>query len=440
MTSALQSLTDLHAEWTAAQPLRTEDAARLWRKLRLEWNYHSNHIEGNTLTYGETELLLLHDRTTGNHTLREYEEMKAHDVAIDHVRALAADAGRVITEAEIRDLNRIILKEPFWGSAVTADGQATRKQIIPGQYKTTPNVVRTATGEIFPYASVEDTPPRMAALTAWLQGELHAPSLHPVETAARLHHDFVLIHPFDDGNGRVARLLVNYVLMRHGYLPLIVPTTEKAEYLNVLGLADAGDLGPMTRYLARLAAASLRLGLRAARGESISEPDDLEKELAIFIRNQTREGEVVIRRSRPLRPDVYQGVEALVFRIVERMRKLEPLFLQCRLKLEPEEPGARGDVRAALLYAVEELQPRFRMDFQFRGYRGQSTEPFQLDVKFLIDFAEFDYVISGDGKLRVGKRYSDPLLTEEIESISGRVLETAFAQVKKLSGVTDTET
>ena len=65
------------AQWLALQPLAERDQKRLWEKFRLEWNYHSNHIEGNTLTYGETKLLLLFDKTQGPHEMREFEEMKA---------------------------------------------------------------------------------------------------------------------------------------------------------------------------------------------------------------------------------------------------------------------------------------------------------------------------------------------------------------------------
>ena len=117
MNPTFEELNTLRDQWQAAQPIAPEAADRLWKKLRLEWNYHSNHIEGNTLSYGETELLLLHDRTHGNHSHRNYLEMKAHDVAIDHVRKMAADPERGITEADIRDLNRIILKEAFWKPA-----------------------------------------------------------------------------------------------------------------------------------------------------------------------------------------------------------------------------------------------------------------------------------------------------------------------------------
>ncbi|MDB6003245.1 MAG: Fic protein [Prosthecobacter sp.] len=80
---------------------------------------------------------------------------------VEHVRSLAADKDRLLSEGDIRDLNQIILKEPFWKYAEKPDGQSTRKEIIPGQYKTTPNNVRLPGGGTFLFASVEDTPPRM---------------------------------------------------------------------------------------------------------------------------------------------------------------------------------------------------------------------------------------------------------------------------------------
>ena len=220
-------LDELKSALLGLLPMAPDNEKRLWQKFRLEWNFHSNHIEGNTLTYGETELFFLHDRIQAGHTHREYVEMKAHDAAIEHVRELAKEA-RIIGEGDIRNLNKIALKEPFWKDAITADGQPTKKQVIPGEYKTTPNNVLTATGETFFFARPEETAPKMQEFVAWLAQELASGTNHPVEIAAKCHHDFVLIHPFDDGNGRVARLLVNYVLLRAGFPPVIIRTEKKS--------------------------------------------------------------------------------------------------------------------------------------------------------------------------------------------------------------------
>lgn len=258
-----EDLRQLTYGWLAAQPLPAENERRLWQRLRIEWNYNSNHIEGNTLTYGETLLLLIHGRTRGDHLMREYEEMRGHDVAIELVRTLA-QGDQPLTEGDIRDLNRIVLKEGFWRVAQTLDGEPTRKWIEPGCYKTQPNHVLTATGEIFHFATPEETPSRMAALVQWLRVEMEVPTLALSALLARVHHEFIRIHPFDDGNGRVVRLLLNYVLLRAGLLPLVVKSRDRRRYQDAIAFADAGDLAPLGEYFAEALRWSLRLGLDAA--------------------------------------------------------------------------------------------------------------------------------------------------------------------------------
>lgn len=137
-----------------------------------------------------------------------------------------------LTEGDIRDLNRIILKEGFWRVAQTPGGEPTRKWIEPGRYKTQPNHVLTATGGIFHFAMPEETPARMATLVQWLRAEMEAPTLALPALLARAHHEFIRIHPFDDGNGRVVRLLLNYVLLRAGLLPLVVKSQKTPAALS----------------------------------------------------------------------------------------------------------------------------------------------------------------------------------------------------------------
>jgi len=438
MNRDFSTLTALRDEWQALQPLSSENEARLWKKLRLEWNYHSNHIEGNTLTYGETELLLLHDRTTGNHSHREYLEMKAHDVGIDHVRTLAADKTRLLTEGDIRDLNKIILKEPFWKPAETADGQATRKEIIPGQYKTTPNNVRLPNGDMFFFASVEDTPPRMSALAAWLRQEVESPTLHPVAFAAKLHHDFVLIHPFDDGNGRVARLLVNYVLMRSGYLPLIVRTEDKTNYLTALQLADSGEILALIRYLHQLAEWSIKLGIKAGNGDSIEEPGDIEKEISLFIREQEPHREKVRPRSPEVLRELYElGFKSLIGLVLGKMHALETLFAEVEVTAKPSNASNQQDLfgRFESLFEPKTLGHTYALKFQFRGYRGASKSPFDIQKSVALNFNQFNYALTIDDSMVFEKLYSEPVLSDEAASIAYRCLRETFEQIKKQAGV-----
>ncbi|MDE0119816.1 MAG: HsdR family type I site-specific deoxyribonuclease [Bdellovibrionales bacterium] len=236
-------LVDLHKQWFSVQPLPEENNQALWQWIRLQFNHHSNSFEGNTLVYDETQLLLIHGRTVGDHTIREYEEMKAHNVAFKYMCELAKEK-RLVREADIRDLNKICLKEPFYKKARTPDGQSTTKKIIPGQYKKQPNHVVTQTGEIFYFATPEETPAKMAELIKWTQDWLKKNKEEQHKTLvsflAELHHRFILIHPFDDGNGRVVRLLLAYILIRLDFLPMVLNNRE--QYIKAIQFADAGNI------------------------------------------------------------------------------------------------------------------------------------------------------------------------------------------------------
>jgi len=281
-----QKITSLHKELEDLKPLKKEDDERLWKKFRLEWNFNSNHIEGNTLTYGQTELLLFFEKTTGDHDAREIDEMRGHDVALKMIVEYAKDKSREITEADIRELNKIILVRPFWSNAQTLDGQPTKKLIQPGEYKREPNSVLLQSGEMFHYASPEETPVRMKELMDWYRQAQAEGKSHPVELAAKLHYDFVRIHPFDDSNGRTSRLLMNYVLLRHDYPPLIIKSSDKRGYLNALNKADVGDKAAFTKYIADQMIWSLELSIKAAKGESIEERDDIDKEIEVWKKNK----------------------------------------------------------------------------------------------------------------------------------------------------------
>lgn len=286
-------------------PMKREFLDKYWHKLRIEWNFNSNHIEGNTLTYGETELLLKFGRTSGDHTKREYDEMGAHDTAVSVIRNWAKE-DREITESDIRDLNRIILVKPYWKDALTYDGQPTRREVLVGEYKQQPNSVKLANGEMFHYSSPEDVPAQMQELFKWYRES----DQHPIEQAADFHYQFIRIHPFDDGNGRIARLLVNYTLMKHGYQPLIIKSKEKNQYLAALQKADTGDLNAFRVFIAQHVIQAIDLAIRAAKGEDIEEQDDFKKEIQLLKRKASIKG---VSKSPKYIYAAYKSIEARIW-------------------------------------------------------------------------------------------------------------------------------
>lgn len=274
----LTQIDQLKAEIDALRPIDEVQEQQIMQKFRLEWTYHSNAIEGNTLTFGETKAFLLHGITAQGRPFRDYVEMRGHHQAIDALLEIIRQ-NTPLTETAIRELHKIILVEPYDMPAQTASGQRATRRITPGNYKTMPNHVQTSSGEMHYYASPEATPARMADLMAWYRQT----NDHPLIMAATFHYEFVKIHPFDDGNGRLARLLMNLILMQSGFPPLVVRTDNKESYLLALEQADADDnLEPFINLVGDSLLQSMRIYLRGARGESIDEVDDLDKKLALL--------------------------------------------------------------------------------------------------------------------------------------------------------------
>jgi Fic family protein len=443
-----EKIAQLKSEWESLQPLESERSARLWQKLRLEWNYNSNHIEGNTLTYGETQILLVSGRTVGQHKIREYEEMKAHDLAIAHVRELAADP-TPITEADVRNLNKILLKEPFWKEAITADGQPTRKQVIPGQYKSSPNNVQTSTGEMFFFKSPEETPSLMSELIEKFRSDFDKDATDLPRRLAKFHHDFSVIHPFDDGNGRTMRLLVNYALLRNGYLPIVIKSIEKEQYLSALSQADAGDLNAFEHFLAENILWALNVGVRAAKGESIVEPEDWEKELSLFVQEHiVDDTPAPPRKWDMLKERMQDSWFTLRDAIKQKLSAFEKIFATVNVSLVgSSKPDDKYKLNNSHLIELVNLRVmpdtkaarqiiEFGWIIRLKGYSGKGAPPFDIDAEITAFFDQYRYKITGDGlgigveNLRYDKKIDEDNFNLIVSSVVKFVLERVREKIR----------
>lgn len=226
------------AAWNAIQPLSDRDRERLNRKFTVDFNFNSNHIEGNTLTYGQTELLLLFGKVIGEAEMKDLEEMKASDIGLKMMQEQAGIKDMPLTQNFIRQLHKTLLREDYTVYRELPGGQQTSYVIHAGRYKTRPNSVITRYGDRFEYAAPEETAALMADLVDWYNKEESKGKLSPIELAALFHYRYIRIHPFEDGNGRIARLIVNYILARHDYPMIVIRSRDKKKYLEALHQAD----------------------------------------------------------------------------------------------------------------------------------------------------------------------------------------------------------
>lgn len=215
----------------------------LSQRFTVEYNYNSNHIEGNTLTYGQTELLLLFGKVSGGGDLKDFIDMKASQVGLKMMEEEAVTLNEPLTQNFIRQLHKTIIREDYTVYRQLPGGQQTSYTIHAGMYKTRPNSVITRYGDRFDYASPEETPALMTDLVDWYNEAEASGKYTPVELAALFHYRYIRIHPFEDGNGRIARLMVNYILVRHGWPMIVVRNRIKNEYIDALHQSDV-EVGP----------------------------------------------------------------------------------------------------------------------------------------------------------------------------------------------------
>lgn len=278
---ALKQTMRLKAELDELRPLSKADELRIMQKFRLDWNYHSNNLEGNSLTFGETKALILHGITAQGKPLKDHFEITGHNEAIEMVIEIVKEE-RPLSETFIRELHELLLKEPYQVDAITPEGKPTKKWVKVGEYKTSDNHVETSTGEIFRFATHQETPAKMEELIVWYRKKTDSDEVNHVLLAAEFHYRFIRIHPFDDGNGRTARILMNFILMQGGYPPVVIKTEDKENYFAALQQADAGIFDAFLAYIVANLNWSLEIMLSGARGENIEEEDDLEKEIALL--------------------------------------------------------------------------------------------------------------------------------------------------------------
>lgn len=216
---------------------------------RVELTYTSNAIEGNTLTRKETALVVEKGLTVGGKTLTEHLEATNHAKALDWVSEQITRSLEQITEKDILKIHEMILKG-------VDDYNA-------GHYR---SVQACISGSVVILPNAKKVPDLMKDFVKWIKDNK---DIHPVELASEIHYRLVTIHPFVDGNGRTARLLMNMVLMMLGYPPAIIRKSDRLAYISALEKAQlGGSKGDYNKIIGKAVERSLDIYLKALKGDS----------------------------------------------------------------------------------------------------------------------------------------------------------------------------
>jgi Fic family protein len=218
-----EQLTDLKKCLASFRPLSAEQVAHLNEVFDTEYTYESNRIEGNTLTLLETDLIINKGLTVSGKKMQEHLEAVNHKNAIEYIRDIVHD-DQELSEETLRKLHAIVLAGIDFKNAGV--WRVDRVRIL-GSRHICPNPIKIPMlmKEFFDYY------------------EANKNTQHPVILSANMHEKLVTIHPFIDGNGRTARLMMNLILLKHGYPITIISSENKAraEYYQTLEMAQISD-------------------------------------------------------------------------------------------------------------------------------------------------------------------------------------------------------
>lgn len=417
-TELTEHIDSLKNQIDQLRPFSQEIEDKVMQKLRLEWNYHSNAIEGNHLNYGETVAFLMTGITAKGKSLKDHLDIRGHNEAILFLLSTVKDE-RNFTETDIRSLHKMILVEPYDSPAKTADGTPTKKRIALGEYKTSSNHVKTVTGEIHYYASVEETPAKMQELMEWYREASQHKEIHPLVLAALFHYKFVAIHPFDDGNGRLSRILMNLILMRNGFPPVVIKNEDRENYYSLLSQADTGNYFPFIEFIGDYLTASLNLYLKAIEGGDIDEPEDIDKEIALFkleIQNQIQIKEKISNEI--IEEILVNHFDPLLTRIIQKVNQFEDLFFNKSFTVSIRKNGTYNynyeeskleNIVISLAHIENYHYSTIIFEVNFNEFRSINNT-FNVRNRIKIDFNEYNYLVTDeDNLLIVSKLYHEQI-------------------------------
>lgn len=321
MNDIFEKLTKKKKELDTYRPLPKELVKNLEDWLDVELTYTSNAIEGNTLSRMETALVIEKGITVEGKSLQEHLEAINHKKALGQIRELAKRGHQLIEEGDILNIHALILKgiDEQWA----------------GRYGQTPVRISGSDVVLPNHAKV---PSLMKDFMRWLQsiqGE------HPVKIAADAHYKLVSIHPWVDGNGRTSRLLMDLILIQHGYPPAIIKKEERRRYLQSIEEAQLG--GSLQKFYDLMIDAedrTLDIYLLAARGKTPSIA--LRKEKPLKIGQVAKEAGISASAIRYyvekglIKPEGHSEGGFMLFsqNVVERIKKIKQLQQKERLSIK----------------------------------------------------------------------------------------------------------
>ena len=404
-------------------------------KFRLDWNYYSNSMEGNTLTKTETRSVMVGNLTVGGKPIKDVLEMKGHNDVIEEILKVGRGQAR-LSEKRICDIHKGIMHE-----------EDKNESTKIGKWKEKPNYLINYKNEKFDFIAPIDVPQRMHALIDKTNAAIDSIQAHkknhphPVDVALQFHLDYVLIHPFYDGNGRTARILTNLLLISFGYPPFWVKEAERSVYnqyiADIQGYGGKPDL--FFEFVADLILRSQKIIVDAIEGRSIDEADDLDKRVAMLDRlmeGMDEEIQVTFNQE-VLDQMIPQLAEPLIKSLHQKATKVSSLFSHTELSYQLDGNGWSSQSLEFLHHKMKNDLPiralihDINFEIRFHKLKKLGVKAFDERVNLHIKFDTHKYQITADpGDIKRERLYHQIPSEDQFNEIASEIIDALMSRIE----------
>jgi len=403
-------------------------------KLRLDWNYYSNRMEGGTLTREETRSVMVGNIDVSGKPLKDVMEMNGHNKMVLEVLKMSAGTLR-ISEKRIKEIHAAIMYE---------EDDSKRREI--GNWKSVPNEIINYQNEKIDFILPSQVPDKIhsllndinAYLDAYFSGKAKE---HPIAKIAQFHIDFLTIHPFYDGNGRTARVLTNVLLMACKYPIVIIKEEHKTNYYRLLADIQVYNGSPdlLYTFLGERIIDTQSILLNAIDGKEIDEPDDIDKRVALLDRLMEGVNESIQKtKNEEVMQQMFTDlVEPLFRKVFEKCLKISSLFTSSELAYFIDGSGSIhgniddliDDIEIAWLEKRGEMR-YIQLQLRLEKLKKLGLKAFDEYANLQIEFEKHKYriVLQDDDKLDY--LYHQIISSAQMEEISSRFINIVLTRIE----------
>jgi Fic family protein len=441
----IKRIDELQAQIQAHGKLDNETLKRINYKFRLDWNYNSNVMEGNSLTKRETRTIMIGNITIEGKPFKDVLEMRGHNDIISTI--LKIGKGELnLSEARIKEIHKGIMSE---------DDPEKKKNI--GIWKPYNNYLYNYKNERVDFIPYEEVKDKMHELVNWVSSQYEKikakdkKALHPVVLAFEFHLRYITIHPFYDGNGRTARIFMNLILIAFGYPPVIIKLEEKQPYYQYLGDIQAygGSPNIFYEFMCELLIRSQELVLKAIKGEDIEEEDDLYKEITMWTKEVESIPDPLFKSSQIIYDLYQQSLKQLLFVFIEKHNVFATVFKNIGIFMSFDHSFTRVMDDILLNGTSQKVLDKYINEFfniqdgviqnqninemfiqlNFNLFK-KSIEPFHEYSSFRFHFLATKYTINDGNKELLKKSYKENITENEMHLLVDASVKNLFQRIK----------